>query len=82
MQTKFWCKSRANLLKNISKNSEKNYECASQLTSHIYKISWSNSSYPKSYKKDKMAVFSHGEKTDEVVLDQSTKHIQSAKFHS
>ena len=33
-------------------------------------------------KKDKMAVFSHGEKTDEVVLDQSTKHIQSAKFHS
>ena len=51
VQTKFWCKLHANLLKNISKNSEKNHECASQLTSFIYKISWSNSSYPRSYKK-------------------------------
>ena len=56
VQTKFWCKSRVNLLKNISKNSEKNHECASQLTSSIYKISWSNSSYPRSYKKDKFGV--------------------------
>ena len=33
-------------------------------------------------KKTKWLCVSHGEKTDEVVLDQSTKHIQSAKFHS
>ena len=39
VQTKFWCKLRANLLKHISKISEKNHECASQLTSSIYKIS-------------------------------------------
>jgi hypothetical protein len=31
----------------------KKHECASQLISSIYKISWSNSSYSSSYKKDK-----------------------------
>ena len=56
VQTKFWYKPRANLLKNISKNPEKNHECASQLTSSIYKILWSNSSYPRSYEKDKFGV--------------------------
>ena len=39
------CKPRANLLKKVSKNSKKNHECYSQLTSSIYKISWSNPSY-------------------------------------
>ena len=42
----------ANLLKKVSKNSEKNHECDSQLTSSIYKILWSNSSYSKNYKKE------------------------------
>ena len=51
VQTKDLVQTRANLLKKVSKNSEKNHECASQLTPSIYKILWSNSSYFKSYKK-------------------------------
>jgi hypothetical protein len=38
--------------KKVSKNSEK-HECTYELTSSIYKISWSNSSYSSSYKKTK-----------------------------
>ena len=53
MQTKDLVQTRANLLNKVSKNSEKNHECASQITSSIYKILWSNSSYSRSYKKDK-----------------------------
>ena len=51
MQTKDLVQTRANLLKKVSKISEKNHECASQLTSSIYKILWSNSSYSKIKKK-------------------------------
>ena len=68
VQTKFWCKSRVNLLKNISKNSEKNHECASQLTSSIYKISWSNSSYSRSYKKDKFSDNNNGSNASQICL--------------
>ena len=53
VQTKDFVQICANLLNKVSKNSEKNHECASQITSSIYKISWSNSSYSRSYKKDK-----------------------------
>ena len=53
VQTKDLVQTCANLLNKVSKNSEKNHECASQITSSIYKISWSNSSYSRSYKKDK-----------------------------
>jgi hypothetical protein len=55
MQTKFLCKPYVNLLKKVLKNSKKRHECTSQLTSSIYKISWSNSSYFSSYKKDKIS---------------------------
>ena len=53
VQTKDLVQIRANLLNKVSKNSEKNHECASQITSSIYKISLSNSSYSRSDKKDK-----------------------------
>ena len=43
--------------KKVSKNSEKKHECTSQLTSSIYKISRSNSSYSSSYKKDNAPKF-------------------------
>ena len=51
VQSCLWCNHRAIQLKKISKNSEKNLECASQPTSSIYKISGSNSSSSRSYKK-------------------------------
>jgi hypothetical protein len=54
MQTMFWCKPHANLLKKVPKISKK-YECTSQLTSFIYKVLWSTSSYSSSYKKDKIS---------------------------
>ena len=38
VQTKDLVQIRANLLNKVSKNSEKNHECASQITSSIYKI--------------------------------------------
>ena len=47
-----FCANPCKPTKKVSKNSKKNHECASQLTSSIYKILWSNSSYYKSYKKD------------------------------
>ena len=53
VQSSLWCNHRAIQLKKVSKNSEKNLECASQPTSSIYKISGSNSSSSRSYKKDK-----------------------------
>jgi len=51
VQSSLWCNHRAIQLKKVSKNSEKNLECASQPTSSIYKISGSNSSSSRSYKK-------------------------------
>ena len=53
VQSSLWCNHRAIQLKKVSKNSEKNLECASQPTSYIYKISGSNSSSSRSYKKHK-----------------------------
>ena len=47
VQSSLWCNYRAIQLKKVSKNSEKNLECASQPTSSIYKISGSNSSSKK-----------------------------------
>ena len=58
----------ANLLKKVSKNSEKNHECAYQLTSYIYKILWSNSSYSKSYKKDKISDNNNGSNASQICL--------------
>ena len=55
VQSSLWCNHRAIQLKKISKNSEKNLECASQPTSSIYKISGSNSFSSRSYKKDKFS---------------------------
>jgi hypothetical protein len=52
IQTTFWCKHCANLLKKFQKILKK-HECTYELTSFIYKISWSNSSYSSSYKKTK-----------------------------
>jgi len=60
VQTKELVQTRANLLNKVLKNSEKNHECDSQVTSSIYKISWSNLSYSRSYKKDKFEMhFNH-----------------------
>ena len=68
VQTKDLVQTRANLLKKVSKNSEKNHECASQLTSSIYKILWSNSSYSKSYKKDKFSDNNNGSNASQICL--------------
>jgi hypothetical protein len=54
MQTMFWCKSRANLLKRPKKS--KKHECTSMLT-YIYKILWLNSSYSISYKRTNFGAF-------------------------
>ena len=54
--------------KKVSKNSENNHERASQLTSSIYKILWSNSSYFKSYKKDKFSDNNNGSNASQICL--------------
>ena len=68
VQTKDLVQTRANLLNKVLKNSEKNQECASQLTSSIYKISWSNSSYSRSYKKDKFSDNNNGSNASQICL--------------
>ena len=57
VQSRLWCNHRIIQLKKVSKNSKKNLECASQPTSYIYKISGSNSSSSRSYKKNKKQIF-------------------------
>ena len=54
--------------KKVSKNSEKNLECASQPTSSIYKISGSNSSSSRSYKKDKFSDNNNGSNASQICL--------------
>ena len=56
VQSPNWWKPRESKLKRSSKNSEKNHECTSRSTPSTYKISWSNSSYSNSYKKDKFGL--------------------------
>ena len=56
VQSPNWWKHRESKLKKSSKNSEKNHECTSRSTPSTYKISWSNSSYSNSYKKDKFGL--------------------------
>ena len=68
VQTKDLVQIHANLPKKVSKNFEKNHEYASQLTSSIYKISWSNSSYSKNYKKDKFSNNSNGSNASQICL--------------
>ena len=68
VQTKDLVQTRAKLLKKVSKNSKKNHECAPQLTSSVYKILWSNSSYSKSYKKDKFSDNNNGSNASQICL--------------
>ena len=56
VQSPNWWKHRESKLKKSSKNSEKNHECTSRFTPSTYKISWSNSSFSNSYKKDKFGL--------------------------
>ena len=68
VQTKDLVQTHANLLIKVSKISEKNHEYAYQLTSSIYKILWSNSSYSKSYKKDKFSDNNNGSNASQICL--------------
>ena len=68
VQTKDLVQTRANLLKKFQKILKKNHECASQLTSSTYKILWSNSSYSKSYKKDKFSDNNNGSNASQICL--------------
>ena len=68
VQSSLWCNHRAIQLKKVLKNSEKNLECASQPTSSIYKISGSNSSSSRSYKKDKFRLHLNYYKKDKFRL--------------
>ena len=68
VQTKDLVQTHANLPKKFQKILKKNHEYASQLTSSIYKISWSNLSYSKNYKKDKFSNNSNGSNASQICL--------------
>ena len=70
------CANPCKPIKKVSKNSEKNHECASQLTSSIYKILWSNSSYSKSYKKDKFSDNNNGSNASQICLFFLTSRVR------